>query len=305
VDLAGDGLYRYDTVLTAWGNTALDAVVLALAVPLLLAAWAQHRRGSPRGSLLLTGALGFLLYVYANYAFGTAYNPLFLVYVATLSAALFALVAAFATADRTALIPAAASPAVPHRFLSRFFLVAAVVTALVWLLPLLTALGRGTAPGRLDLYTAPVTHALDLAVVVPACAITGLLVRRRHPMGYLLAVPLLVTVVLLLPTIVLSTVLQHAAGVSFTAGEVVGPIAGFAVLGVLGCWLLVRLLRSVPADRPVRQLPLVHAPDRRPTGARRAVPVTARGVSARGADRSSALGPSFTREGRDGVHPVG
>jgi membrane protease YdiL (CAAX protease family) len=28
--LAGDGLYREDTVLTAWGNTATDAVLLAL-----------------------------------------------------------------------------------------------------------------------------------------------------------------------------------------------------------------------------------------------------------------------------------
>src|SRR5688572_12808697 len=59
--LAGDGLYRYDTVSTAAGNTAVDAVVLALGIPLVVRAWLQHRTHSPRGTLLLAGSLGFLL----------------------------------------------------------------------------------------------------------------------------------------------------------------------------------------------------------------------------------------------------
>jgi hypothetical protein len=54
---------------------------------------------------------------------------------------------------------------------------------------------------------------------------------------------LLVTIVLLLPTIAGSTALQAHAGMSFTVAEVVGPVAGF---GVIGAWLLVRLLRAVP-----------------------------------------------------------
>src|SRR3954463_15097269 len=45
--LAGDGLYRYDTVFTAANNTAADAVVLALGIPLVVTAWLQHRKGSP------------------------------------------------------------------------------------------------------------------------------------------------------------------------------------------------------------------------------------------------------------------
>ena len=58
------------------------------------------------------------------------------------------------------------------------------------------------------------------------------------------------TIVLLLPTIALSTALQAAAGISFTTGQVVGPIAGFGVLGAVGARLLVRLLRAVPDVRP-------------------------------------------------------
>jgi hypothetical protein len=244
--LAGDGLYRYDTVFTAAGNTAVDAVVLALGIPLLATAWLQFRAGSPRGALLLTGALGYLLYVYATYALGVAYNPLYLAYLALFAASLFGLVAAFAATDRAALALAAADPELPHRFLSRFLLTSAAVTAGLWLQPLVTALLQGTAPVGLDVYTTPVTYALDLAVITPAAALAGVLVRRREPLGYLIAAPLLVTLVMLLPTIALSTALQAAAGISFTAAEVAGPIAGFGILGGVSAWLLVRLLRAVP-----------------------------------------------------------
>jgi hypothetical protein len=257
--LAGDGLYRYDTVFTAAGNTAVDAVVAAFGVPLLVAAWMSYRRGSPRGSVLLAGTLGYLLYVYAGCAFGVAYNPLYLAYVTLLSTTLFGFVAALAAVDRAALAAVAADPGVPHRTLSRFLLVSAAVTAVVWLQPVLTALLRQTAPDLLDGYTTPVTYTLDLAVVAPAAALAGLLVHRREPLGYLLAAPLLVTIVLLLPTITLGTALQAAAGVSFTAPQVVGPIAGFGVLGVVGARLLVRLLRALPDGEPAPAVDDGHA----------------------------------------------
>jgi hypothetical protein len=250
VQLAGGGLYRYDTVFTAANNTAVDAVVLAFGIPLVLRAWLQHRAGSPRGSLLLTGSLGYLLYVYANYALGVAYNPLYLAYVTLLSASLFGFVAAFRETDRAALATAARNPDVPHRSLSWFLLASAAVTAVVWLQPLVTALLQGTAPGLLDVYTTTVTYSLDLAIITPAAALAGLLVRRRQPLGYLLAAPLLVTIVLLLPSISLATALQVAAGISFTPAEVIGPIAGFGVLGAIGTRLLVRLLRAVPTSAP-------------------------------------------------------
>jgi hypothetical protein len=65
--LAGDGLYRYDTVFTAEGNRAVDADVLAPGMPVLVTAWRrfrgpglaqraelrdlESRRAAPRGDL--------------------------------------------------------------------------------------------------------------------------------------------------------------------------------------------------------------------------------------------------------------
>jgi hypothetical protein len=50
--------------------------------------------------------------------------------------------------------------------------------------------------------------------------------------------------VLVAATIIAGTVFQVRAGVDFTTGEIVGPIAGFLVLAAVGLWLLVRLLRQ-------------------------------------------------------------
>ena len=75
--------------------------------------------------------------------------------------------------------------------------------------------------------------------------LAGVLLLRRSPFGYLVAFPLLVIIVILLPGIVASTVSQLAAGVSFTIGEIVGPIAGFLLLGLVASWLVVLFLRPL------------------------------------------------------------
>jgi hypothetical protein len=97
--LYGQGLYRYDTLLIGSGFRGQDAITLVIGVPLLVISILLYRRGSLRGGLMLTGALAYFLYVYASMAFGAAYNGVFLLYVALLSASLFALVLAFASVD--------------------------------------------------------------------------------------------------------------------------------------------------------------------------------------------------------------
>jgi hypothetical protein len=60
--------------------------------------------------------------------------------------------------------------------------------------------------------------------------------------------PLLATIVMLLPLITGGTISQIQAGIEFTPAEIVGPIAGFAVLGVAGISVLVAILRRIKPD---------------------------------------------------------
>lgn len=238
------GIYRFDTVFTGAGFKGQDAVVLFLGVPLLLVSVYLFQRGSMIGQLLLVGALGYFLYVYASMSLGAAYNRLFLLYIVTFSTSLFAFVAAFSAVDPD-LIAALLPGGMPRAGLAIFMFLAGAITLFVWGAPLVAALQSGNPPDRMDSYTTMVTYALDLAIITPATILCGVLVLQNNPLGYLIALPLLTLVILLAPQIILSTIFQRGAGVPFTTGEMVGPVAGFVVLGLAAVWLLVLTLQAM------------------------------------------------------------
>ncbi len=246
VQIYNQGLYRYDTLFIGAGYKGQDMIVLFLGVPLLILSILLYGRGSLLGGLLLVGTLGYFLYVYASMVLGAAYNRIFLLYIALFSASLFAFILAFASFEK-GIFPAGLAGSLPQRGLGIFLLVSGLVTLFVWGAPLITSLINGGPPDRLDSYTTMVTYALDLAIITPSTFISGFLILRGEPLGYLIALPLLVIIILLAPQIILSTIFQRWAGVPFTTAEMIGPVAGFVVLGLIAIWLLTSLLRGVTA----------------------------------------------------------
>ena len=124
-------------------------------------------------------------------------------------------------------------------------LLSGAVTLMVWLMVPLGALISGAPPARLDSYTTLFTHALDMAVIVPAALVSGIYVLRRALLGYLLACLLLVLEAMLAPLIVAQTISQLWAGVALSTGEIVGPIGGFVTIAVFAVGMLVALLRRL------------------------------------------------------------
>lgn len=244
VALYGAGLYRYETAFAGAGSTGTDIILLAVVVPLLLLMTWGFGRGSSRAGLLLFGVMAFVLYVYAHRGLSNAYNELFLLYVALFSASLFAFILLFVWAHAHAAVFTDVSAGM-QRSLGIFMFVCGLLTSYVWLEPLVTAGLAGVPPRLLDSYTTMVTDALDLGVIVPSTFLSGVLLLRGRLLGYIIALPLLVMLVLLGPTIALQTVLQLRAGVTFTPAEIVGPIAGFLVVGVIAVWFLWVILRTV------------------------------------------------------------
>jgi hypothetical protein len=248
VEMYGRGLYRYDTLFTGAGNRGTDAITLLLGIPSLLLSLRLYRRGSLRGGLLLAGVIAYFLYVYASLALSAAYNNLFLVYIVLFSASLFALLLAFASVNLQAL-PAHFSPRLPRLSVAVFMFASGLVTFVVWLGPLLSALLQDEPPHLLGSYTTKVTDVLDLGIITPATFAAGLLILRRAALGYLVALALLVLEVSLAPLIAVQTISQVSAGVSFSTGEIVGPMAGFVVLALLAIRFIVALLRNI-AEAP-------------------------------------------------------
>lgn len=243
--LAWDGAYDGNAAFKAGGYRGSDVLTLALGVPLLLWSSLAAERGSRRAGLLLPGAFAYLLYAYGSFALNAAYSELFLLYTLVFGASLFG----FVMATRAMPVESLAVAGRLQRRVARFLIASAIVTAMIWLGDLVPALMGGTEP-ELHGSTTAVTYALDIGLIVPAVFLAGVLVGRGAADGYRLALPLLVLEVSLLPMIVLQTVFQLDAGVSFTTGEIVGPIVGFSLFALVAALALRALLAAPPRRRP-------------------------------------------------------
>jgi hypothetical protein len=245
VELYADGLYRYDTLFKGAANRGTDLVLLVAGVPLLVTGALAYRRRSSRGSLLLAGVLGWVLYVYATLSVGTAYNELFLVYVALFGGAAAAFVGVLGSIDLKALESRLAT-GTPPRWVGWFLTIAGAFTAVMWTIPIVGGLVDGQTPALLGTNTTLFTEALDLAIIVPAVFVAGWhLLRGRRVLGLVVAVPLLVLLAALAPTVIAQTMAQVNAGVMFTSAEIIGPISGFVVLGTTAGWAIYSMLHGL------------------------------------------------------------
>jgi hypothetical protein len=250
VELYGRGLYRNDTVFAAGNNRGSDLTMLVIGIPLLAMSVKLYSNGSLRGRLLLLGTLGFFLYVAASYALGAvAYNEMFLAYVGLFAACLFAFVLTFSSFDAETL-SRALPEGMPRRWPGGFMVTSGVATFAIWIMEPVAALLAAESPESLETRTTLFTTALDIAVIVPAALVAGILILRRRPFGYVVAFSLLILEAILMPMITIATIAQIREGVSFEPGEIVGPIAGFSVLAVLSLWVITTLLRHI-GKRPV------------------------------------------------------
>jgi hypothetical protein len=247
VEMYGRGLYQHDSLFAAGTFLGGDIVVLAVGAPLLGYALWRTRRGSPRGRLLLTGTLSFYLYYLASLAFGAAYNPFFLLYVAGLGVSLAAFGLALASFDLEALA-ARVNARMPHRAAGIFAIVAGAVTGLVWLSGAVGALLAGGVPVELGPYTTVITYALDLAIVLPAAVAGGVFLLRRAPAGYPLGFTVILLNMLIGIVVVAQTIAQSVIGVSLNVGQFVVFVGSFAVMSLFAAWLAVGMLRGI--DEP-------------------------------------------------------
>jgi hypothetical protein len=122
------------------------------------------------------------MYAHVIYAFDVQFGPLFLAYVAVLSLATWSFVGGVATLDRQSVAERFAR-ASTRRCVALLLITIAALFSMLWLSQIVPALVDGSTPKTLvetGLATNPV-HVLDLAFMLPATFLAGILLLRRHP----------------------------------------------------------------------------------------------------------------------------
>lgn len=242
--------YEAETLNWATQGRGQDAVNL-LVYPLLLALAWRAARGSLSAFLGWLGVAAYSAYSYLLYAGWVHFGALFLMYVAVFGLSTYALAGGLAVIDPLRL-RAAFEPSVPYRWVGTVLVGLGAAFAALWLLEIAPSLADGTVPQTVadtGLVTNPV-WLLDLAIVLPAMILAGSALRRNRPLGYLLAVPLLVFGMVMGVAIVGMNVSLAVAG----EGLAVAPIVMMGLVIVFETLALRSLLRNLPATTAVHDV---------------------------------------------------
>ncbi len=245
------GLYR-DVEEGIRQARATDVVTLILAVPALgLGLW-RARTGSAAGRAVVVGALGYLAYSYAIYAFSVVINPMTPAHIAILGLATWSLMLmAFRIDDVT--LHGAQRARLPRRITAGFLLIVAGLFALLWSGTIAGAISSGTLPAGvsdLGLPTSPV-YALDIAFALPSLVLAGVWLLRLDRRGAAAALAALSFVVLMGSSVLVIFAMDASAGISLE----LPPALIFGLVTAIGAVLLGIGLRAPQASTSLRLHP--------------------------------------------------
>jgi len=227
-----DDLYQGNAFLSAaWpGN---DLVTLFVAVPLLVVSLVLSIRGSRRGHLIWLGMLAYVLYNYAYYLFGSAFNSFFLLYVVLFNLSMFALIFALTKLDVRE-VAARFRAGTPVRWLAGYMAFVALGLTFVYGSQALAFVATGQVPEIVTLtgHVTNVVFALDLTLVVPWFVLAAVWLWQRRPWGYVMSVIVNVKGAVYMLALSAATVSGVRAGVSDDLGQL-------AIWGTIGVGSLI------------------------------------------------------------------
>lgn len=241
VEIYGKGIYKNDSVSVVAQGRASDLVTLFLAIPLLTFATFLSQRGSLKGRFLLTGTIGYFLYTYMSYSFLWNYNPLFIVYVILMSISLFAFILSLMSFDMEK-VPQMFKDGLPVRFLAGFQFFIALMLGLLWLGKIIPSITAGAIPVGLEHYTTLVIQAMDLGFIVPLALISGILLLKGKPFGYLFTSIIIIKGITMLTGISAMMINSYLSGVTVSYIEA-GIFSAFNLLGIAAFILLMRNIK--------------------------------------------------------------
>ena len=187
VTIYGKGYYQYMSSDVAIQGIAQDYVTLFVGIPLLLISFVLAAKDTLKGKILLAGVLGYFTVTYIFFLCMAMFNALFLLWVAIASASFYAFILTVLPLERVNL-KQYFHLKLPVKPVGGFLIFNSIMIGFLWLGVILPPLIDGTIyPPELEHYTTLIVQALDLSILLPASFLSGWLLIKKRPFGYLIA----------------------------------------------------------------------------------------------------------------------
>ncbi len=208
----GKGIYQHMSAEVAPQGIAQDVVTMFVGIPLLIGSLYFTRKGLLRARLVLSGVLGYFLVTYLFYLTMGMFNRLYLAYVLILSASFYAFIITMFSFDVKSLVNVFNNKKFSLKFAGGFLVFNSIAIGLLWLSVIVPPLLKGAFPIELEHYTTMIVQGLDLALLLPASFISGVLFVKRKPISFLLA-PVYLIFLSILMTALTAKVIAMKAGI--------------------------------------------------------------------------------------------
>ncbi len=231
--LVDQGIYGDETKNWATQARGQDIGNLVAVVTLLLSGYKSYK-GSHRASLVWLGTLLYLVYAYIVYSVAVHFNGLFLVYVASLGLASYAVMFSL-NGLRTEIVSHPQSSA--RKVAGYTSISIGVLFGLLWLSELIPATLSGEVPQSVidaGLWVNPI-HVIDLAVLLPALIIAGWQTLQGNAAGQFFVGPLLTFSVLMGLSIVAAMVMMTVEGSENTLPALV-MVSAVVLVSLFATW---------------------------------------------------------------------
>lgn len=241
VTIYGKGIYQHMSADVAIQGIAQDYITMLAAIPLLVISLIFSARGSLRSRFILAGMLYYFLVTYLMYLGIAMYNALFLVYVSLIGTSFFALALVLLSFD-TYKLPSAFNDKTPVRFAGGFLIFNSIAIALLWLSVVLPPLLDGSVyPGEVNHYTTLTVQGLDLALFLPISFVSGLLLIKKNPFGYLIGTVTLVFLTLLMTALLAKIIAMALSGVNVIPSVFIIP--AILAFSLICCILMIKNIK--------------------------------------------------------------
>jgi hypothetical protein len=201
-----------------------DLIDLLLIMPTLLVTSILAYRNNKIATAIWGGVVFYLTYTFFLYCFDVHFNKLFILYCFCLGLSFYGLLY-FLFSQQSTDNPVPTSRFI-IRFIGTYFVLLSSLFYLLWLSEIIPANLENIIPKSVSetgLFTNGV-HVLDLAIVLPAIFITGVLLLRNSSIGFTLAPVFLTFFILMdltigtLAFLMTQNGIQDSLGLSFTMG---------------------------------------------------------------------------------------
>lgn len=244
VIIYGKGVYENMSADVAIQGIAQDYITLFIAIPLLIFALFWTKTNTLKSKLFLAGILNYFLLTYLFYLNMAMYNKLFLVYIVLLSTSFFAFILTVLNIDISS-ISQHFSPKTPIKFIGFFLIVLSSIIGLLWLSVIIPPLTDGSiVPKSVEHYTTLTVQGFDLSIFLPITFISGLLLIKKKPFGYLMSCITLILLSLLMTALVAKIIAMAIANVNVIPVIFIIPL--FMIFAVINTVILYKNLNNKP-----------------------------------------------------------